>query len=190
MDFDAVVLAGGRGRRLGGVDKAAIVVGGRTLLERALDAAAGARRIVVVGPRRPVTREVTWTREDPAGGGPVAALAAGLQHSTAEVVVVLAVDHPFVDQAAVARLVEALGDHDGAVIADSQGRPALAGAYRVGLLRRRLEVLGDVSGVSMKRLFSGTSLARVTDSQAAIDADTTHGVEVAGELARELQEEK
>jgi molybdopterin-guanine dinucleotide biosynthesis protein A len=78
--MDAIVLAGGRGARLGGVDKADLVVGGQTLLERALAATAGANRTVVVGPRRPTSRPVTWAREHPPGGGPVAALAAGLEH--------------------------------------------------------------------------------------------------------------
>ncbi|WP_438949006.1 NTP transferase domain-containing protein, partial [Streptomyces harbinensis] len=36
--FDAIVLAGGAARRLGGADKAAVTVGGRPLLDRVLDA--------------------------------------------------------------------------------------------------------------------------------------------------------
>ena len=49
----AIVLAGGAGRRLGGADKAALDVGGRTLLERALAAVSGVPT-VVVGPARPL----------------------------------------------------------------------------------------------------------------------------------------
>ncbi|WP_275693401.1 NTP transferase domain-containing protein [Nocardioides sp. TF02-7] len=48
--FAAVVLAGGRGSRLGGFDKAGIEVRGRTLLEHALDAVVDAAEVVVVGP--------------------------------------------------------------------------------------------------------------------------------------------
>ncbi|MFD1214070.1 molybdenum cofactor guanylyltransferase, partial [Arthrobacter sp. GCM10027362] len=47
---DAVVLAGGRSSRLGGVPKALLEFEGRTLLRRTLDALSGARRIAVVGP--------------------------------------------------------------------------------------------------------------------------------------------
>ena len=36
--MDAIVLAGGKATRLDGADKTALVVGGRTLLERVLDA--------------------------------------------------------------------------------------------------------------------------------------------------------
>ncbi|ANS79642.1 Molybdopterin-guanine dinucleotide biosynthesis protein MobA [Serinicoccus hydrothermalis] len=73
---DLVVLAGGRGSRLGGRDKAAIVVGGRTLLARILATDLGGR-VVVVG-ETPVPEGVRRTVEDPPGGGPVAGIGAGL----------------------------------------------------------------------------------------------------------------
>ncbi|MGO4426310.1 NTP transferase domain-containing protein, partial [Streptomyces sp. MCAF7] len=53
MTYDAVILAGGAARRLGGADKPALRVGARPLLDRVLDACRGAERTVVVGPRRP-----------------------------------------------------------------------------------------------------------------------------------------
>ncbi|MEH6375729.1 NTP transferase domain-containing protein, partial [Streptomyces sp. KLMMK] len=40
--YDAVVLAGGAARRLGGADKPTLRVGGRTLLDRVLEACADA----------------------------------------------------------------------------------------------------------------------------------------------------
>ncbi|MER7618304.1 NTP transferase domain-containing protein, partial [Nonomuraea wenchangensis] len=45
--FDAVVLAGGEARRLGGRDKPGITVGGRSLVENVVAAASGARRTIV-----------------------------------------------------------------------------------------------------------------------------------------------
>jgi len=89
--FDAVVLAGGRASRLGGVPKPTLVVEGATLEHHALAAAADAARTVVVGPEptspytagsdpaRPGGRDVVRTREDPPFGGPVAGLDAGLR---------------------------------------------------------------------------------------------------------------
>ena len=50
ISFDAIVLAGGQGSRLGGVDKAELKVGGVRLLDRALTACRGASTTVVVGP--------------------------------------------------------------------------------------------------------------------------------------------
>ena len=103
--FDAVVLAGGAARRLGGQDKPALRVGDRSMLDAVLAATAGAERTVVVGPQRPTERAVVWTREEPVGGGPVPALEAGLAHVTAGTVVLLAADLPFVTEEFVAWLV-------------------------------------------------------------------------------------
>lgn len=106
--YDAIVLAGGEARRLGGADKPAVRVGGRTLLDRVLTACADAGRTVVVGPRRPTCRPVTWAREDPPGGGPLAALHAGLRLAERERVVVLAADLPFLTAGTVWELREHL----------------------------------------------------------------------------------
>ncbi|MFC6088842.1 molybdenum cofactor guanylyltransferase [Saccharothrix lopnurensis] len=133
----AVVLAGGRGSRLGGVDKALLVVDGRTLLDRVLEAVGGPGRAVVVGPRRDVPG-VRWAREDPPGGGPLAGLAAGLRWVTTDLVVVLAVDQPGVTRATVDRLLASVGD-TGAVLVDAGGRPQwLTGAWRADRLRAAL----------------------------------------------------
>ncbi|WP_367127077.1 molybdenum cofactor guanylyltransferase [Saccharothrix sp. HUAS TT1] len=134
----ALVLAGGRGSRLGGVDKASLVVGGRTLLDHVLDAVAPARQTVVVGPRKDGVPGVTWTREDPPGGGPVAGLTAGLAHVRTDLVVVLAVDQPGITRSTVDRLLAAVGEH-GAVLVDGDGRAQwLTGAWRVAALRAAL----------------------------------------------------
>lgn len=79
MEFDALILAGGRSSRLGGSPKSELIYDGETLLNRAISAARGARRIVVVGPepQNPPCRVLTC-REDPPFAGPAAAIAAGL----------------------------------------------------------------------------------------------------------------
>ncbi|MGH3739543.1 MAG: molybdenum cofactor guanylyltransferase, partial [Micromonosporaceae bacterium] len=76
--YAAIVLAGGAARRLGGADKPGLAVAGRSLLSRVLDAVADAYPRIVVGPPRQLPGDVILTREQPPGGGPVAALAAGL----------------------------------------------------------------------------------------------------------------
>ncbi len=108
--FDAIVLAGGRARRLAGADKPAELVGGRRLLDIALDAVAGAERIVVVGPDRELPDGILVTREQPAYGGPGAALAAGLRalNPVLGPVVVIAADLPEVTGALIDRLREEL----------------------------------------------------------------------------------
>jgi molybdopterin-guanine dinucleotide biosynthesis protein A len=79
VEFDAVILAGGRSSRLGGSPKSELIYDGETLLNRAISAARGARRIVVVGPEpQNPPRRVLTCREDPPFAGPAAAIAAGL----------------------------------------------------------------------------------------------------------------
>jgi molybdopterin-guanine dinucleotide biosynthesis protein A len=94
--YDAIVLAGGRGSRLGHVDKPGLTVGDATLLDRVLAAVSDAERTIVVGPRRATSRPVIWCRESPAGGGPVAAVAAGCAHASAETVLLVACDLPWI----------------------------------------------------------------------------------------------
>lgn len=137
--YDALVLAGGSARRLGGVDKPGLLVGGSSLLDRVLSAVTGAGRVVVVGPRRPTATPVRWVREDPPGGGPAAALAAGLPVLQAEWVAVLAADLPFLDVVTVDRLRAAAMDGDGALLVDQDGRDQLLlGVWRTAALRDAL----------------------------------------------------
>jgi MobA-like NTP transferase protein len=116
-DFDAVILAGGRASRLGGADKPGLVIGSMTMAAAVTSAvaAAGARKVVLVGPPRPELSELTATlpgrltvtRENPPGGGPVPALRAGLAEVTAPWVAVLAADLPFLRAADVRELLAA-----------------------------------------------------------------------------------
>ena len=76
-----IVLAGGTAQRMGGVSKPDVVVGGKTLLSRALDeirASAPMAHIVVVAPPQvAVPGDVIRVLEDPPLGGPAAGVAAG-----------------------------------------------------------------------------------------------------------------
>lgn len=172
VSWSAVVLAGGRGSRLGGVDKAAVVVGGRTLLDRVLDAVAAARQVVVVGPGKDVPG-VTWAREDPPGGGPVAGLAAGLAHVGTDLVVLLAVDQPGITGSTVDRLLAAVGD-TGAVLVDDDGRAQwLTGAWRVDRLRNALPA--DPRDASVRSVLGPLDPARVAARPAeTCDVDSPH----------------
>lgn len=111
-----VVLAGGRGARLGGVDKAAIVVGGAAVLDRVLAVVPRPVPVVVVGPEHPTARPIRFTREEPAGGGPAAAVAAGIAVlrqepalSSGALVGIWAVDHVGVAAEAWSVLADAAG---------------------------------------------------------------------------------
>ena len=142
VPFDAVVLAGGQARRLGGADKPGLELGGRSLLQRVLDACRDAGRVVVVGPPRDLPGGVVQVREHPPGGGPVPAVRAGLPHVTAPCVAVLAADLPFLDARTLAQLREQAQGHDGALLLDDEGREQwLCGVWSTPALRAALDEL-------------------------------------------------
>ena len=172
-----MLLAGGGARRLGGVDKVLLPVRGRTLLDRTLDAVAGADPVVVVGPERPTARPVRWTAEEPAGGGPLAAVEAGLRliGDTDGLVAVLAADHPNLTPDTFARLRAALTDQPaagGAVLADPGGRSQwLLGLWRLRALRASMPA--EVRNRPVRALFAPLEPVRVPATTPEVsDVDT------------------
>jgi molybdopterin-guanine dinucleotide biosynthesis protein A len=182
--YDAVVLAGGAARRLGGVDKPALEVAGTRLLDRVLAAVDDAAQVVVVGPERPTARAVRWTREQPAGGGPAAALGAGLRLVCADTVVVLAADLPLLDADVVRALRVAAAGHDGAVLVDDAGHEqVLAGCWVTASLRSAAARAGELAGASVVRLLAGLDRALVQPAAPVwLDCDTPDDVRRAEEL--------
>ncbi|MFF0608143.1 NTP transferase domain-containing protein [Nocardia tengchongensis] len=158
---DAIVLAGGKASRMGGVDKPALVVGGQSMLDAALTAVAGCTRTVVVGPHRPeLPPEVLQAQEIPAGAGPVAAIAAGLGalagcEFPAGLIVVLAADMPFLTAAAIDELLSHARESgsDAVFAADASGRPQyLVGVWRRAALDAALKALDSLVNRPMKAL--------------------------------------
>lgn len=171
VTWAAVILTGGRAQRLGGADKASLERRGRTLLEHALVAVADAAEIVVVGPEAVTTRPVTFTREAPPGGGPLAGVAAGVAAFAKDHdrVVVLAVDMAHIDAGTVGRLLAAAEEVDAAWLTDEDGRRQLAGVVRPSLV----PAAPDAEGRPMRILMTA---GRVRDVPAvgaeADDVDT------------------
>lgn len=180
LRLGAVVLTGGTAVRMDGVDKASIELGGVTLLERALAATMSALEVVVVGAEVPTSRPVTFTREDPPGGGPAAGILAGLDRflTPPDLVGVLAVDMPKVNAGTVARLVwavEADPAVDGAVLVDAEGRrQPLAAVYRyAALTAARPSEREAEHGLSVRRLVGMLRLVDVpVVGEEARDVDT------------------
>ncbi|MGR8009429.1 NTP transferase domain-containing protein [Streptomyces hypolithicus] len=179
--YDAIVLAGGAARRLGGADKPGVRVGGRTLLERVLGVCRGAGTTVVVGGRRATVRPVEWALEEPAGGGPVAALGAGVRCTDAVTVLVLSADLPFIGGATIAGLLDALAQsgREAALLVDADGRDQpLVAAYRSEPLRRQLALLtaehGSLTGLPLRALTRELALTRLP-VEGAHGAHGAHG---------------
>ncbi|TFC54973.1 MULTISPECIES: molybdenum cofactor guanylyltransferase [unclassified Cryobacterium] len=79
LGWDAIIVAGGRARRLGGIDKTALVWRGRSLFDGVLAATTGCRRTCVVGSDADLPADVLRAVEQPRWGGPAAAMVAGLE---------------------------------------------------------------------------------------------------------------
>lgn len=174
---DVIVLAGGRARRLGGVDKLALTdAAGVRLLDRVLTAVAGCERVVVVGPPREGLGAAVVVREHPPFAGPVAAVSAALPHVGEGWVLVLAGDQPRVASGVVA-LRSAAGtcpdDVEGVVLVDDDGRRQwLCAIYRASALRTALlHVAADDEGrtPSMGSALRGLTLRELPDRAGASD---------------------
>jgi molybdenum cofactor guanylyltransferase len=175
---------------MGDGNKPARQIGGRSMLDRVLAAVATAEPRIVVGPATlGVPTGVRLTCEQPPGGGPVAALAAGLAllppapapdqagaRGGGEVAV-LGADLPFLTCADLTALLVTLRARiavpdpgrvdappvDGVVYADESGRRQwLCGVWRIGALRTRLTELGDPAGRAMGELVSGLRAVSVS----------------------------
>lgn len=204
--FNAIVLAGGRARRLGGVDKPALVIGGRPLVDAVVDAAstAGAASVVVVGPPRGhADRSLRFVREDPPGAGPVPALRRGLVELDGRDeawVAVLAADLPFIRATHLTTLLRAVAAPEigvtapevaeetdagsGAVLVDDTGWPQwLVGCWRVASLRRAAAAYRQTS---LRGLFAPLAplLVAIRPAQGEpppwLDCDTPDDVRRAG----------
>lgn len=177
MRIGAIVLAGGRASRMGGVDKPGIVVGGRSMLDAALAAVSGCVPTVVVGPHREGL-EVAQTQEQPRGGGPVAAIGAGLAVAgDVPLVAVLAADMPFIGAEVVESLAQRCVDSgaDAAFAIDEGGRPQyLVGVWRTAFLRERLGTFDSLVNLPMKSLVPDN--AETVPMQGISDCDTPEDV--------------
>ena len=174
--FCGVVLAGGTAARMHGIDKGSVELGGRTLLEIAIDAFLDADEVVVVAPNPvPTTRPVTFVCEDPPRGGPVAGLLTGVDAllRRPRLVGVLAVDMPRTTAYTMRRLREACPGHDGAFLADPSGRRQLAGVLDAARLTEVRPDLEGQHGMPLHRLLAPLDLALVpAEGEEAVDVDT------------------
>ena len=165
----AVILAGGRGERLGGAIKANLTIGGRRLMERVSDVLADAEPILVsCGGFDPASLALLPSQiaipDLPTDyAGPLAGLAAAVDWAVAQpqkpaILVVAAVDTPFLPPDYLSRLTDAANP---AAIASFAGQPYptssawrldaiadLADQVRAGTAPHSLKRLGQALGAA------------------------------------------
>lgn len=190
-DVLVVVPAGGTARRLGGGDKTALDVDGRSVLHRLLDDLAPWPTVVVADPPPAAERarapHARWCREEPPGAGPLAALAAGLACAPdARVLVAVAGDQPFAGRAVPALLaaLDAAPDADAALAAGPDGRPQpLLAAYRTAAVAGVLR--GPVAHGPVRALWADLRVVPVDlPATVVLDVDDAADLARAREAAR------
>lgn len=194
MTVGAILLAGGRSRRVGGAAKPLFTVRGRTLLERSLAAVSDCVPLTVVSDPVPGWDTSGWVREEPPFGGPVAGIVAALRSwsDDPDWTFVLACDLPGVEEAArrlegARRLVPA--DTDGVCLADPSSRPQwLTGMYRTAALRRAVAELPQAGrGASMRDAVADLAIA-VIEAPATETTDIDTWDDLHRERARDEEE--
>ncbi|WP_295790080.1 NTP transferase domain-containing protein [uncultured Microbacterium sp.] len=179
VTVDAILLAGGRGTRVDGAVKPLFEVGGATLLSAAVTAVrrAGARRVIVVAPVLDAALDVTWVREDPPFGGPVAAIVAALRDVDADDLFVLACD-TVAPVDVMSRLAAPLPPGVDGVCLDDGRRQWLMGRYRSAAVREAASNLPAAGrDASMRALLGGLEIASIR-----VDADLTRDVDTWDDL--------
>jgi molybdenum cofactor guanylyltransferase len=122
----ALILAGGRGERLGGTIKSELIVGGQRLLERVVDRLTGCSPLLVshgrLDPALLHLHEpmIPVADLDSDYAGPLAGVAGAVAHlntlaAPPELLVSVAVDTPFLPPDFVSRLLAAIGDGPAAI---------------------------------------------------------------------------
>ena len=192
MIIDAIVLAGGRATRLDGASKAALSLGGRSLLEHSLAAVSAARAIVVVGDKAEISAAapdaaITIVRESPAFAGPAAAIATGIdalaEGAPADFTIVVGCDMPGVAGAIDALLAAVRVGTAGVVAVSTDGRAQpLVGVYSTRGLAELVALhrnAGDLDNLSVRALLSG-----LDPSPVAVPAGTTDDVDTWADATR------
>jgi len=165
----AIVLAGGASQRFP-PDKLAQLVGDEPLLDRALASVPEDFTVVVVGSVREVARPVIFTSEDPPGGGPAAALVAGVRRAlreSSDAIVTLPADVPLGGHAATTLLIRLQSQPgiEAVVGVDAHDREQpLHLALRPSAARALISAAGPggASGLSARRLLDGLRPGLVT----------------------------
>jgi molybdopterin-guanine dinucleotide biosynthesis protein A len=152
-DVSVMILTGGASSRFGS-DKSQALLGSHSLIENLLTHLPSDLEIVIVGPQMHSTsRPVQYARENPTGGGPVAAIHAGLDLTHSKFVAVIATDMPFAHRILDVLMMNLPESEDATIPMDSRGvRQTLSAIYRADSLRRALFELRDCHGQSMRNL--------------------------------------
>ncbi|MGA7594355.1 MAG: molybdenum cofactor guanylyltransferase [Gallionella sp.] len=173
-DCTAIILAGGDSQRMGS-DKANLLLGELTLLQRVIAKMQAVFPAVILSVRQPRPEiDLPQVCDDQAGmtpgGGPLAGLTAGLGHIATPWAFAAACDMPFIEPAMIELLAQYRADYQ-AVVPVVQGhlQPLAAFYARSGLGTLRAQLAGG--GKNSLRAALGQLRVRYVDESALLLAD-------------------
>lgn len=145
--MNVIVLTGGTSKRFGS-DKSQAKLGANSLLE-ILVSHLPECELIIVGPKTAIP--AIYVHEEPIGAGPLAAIAAGMQEVTSDLVAIFATDMPFAPLL-LNDLTNSL-KNDAILPVDAEQVPQpLSALYRADALRNSLNTYNNFENESVKGL--------------------------------------
>ena len=185
MSVSGIILAGGLGRRMGGVDKGLQVLRGKPMIEHVIARLAPQVDEIVINANQNLERYAAFGHRvvsDRIGGfaGPLAGLHAGLGAVSHPLAVTVPCDSPFLPSDLVARLRQHLGSNDLAVAkTGDQPHPVFALV--------RLSVAGNLQAFLAgggRKIDAWYAALRVVEVQFDDEADAFRNINTLDELGR------
>jgi molybdopterin-guanine dinucleotide biosynthesis protein A len=186
MTTTGIVLAGGRGSRMGGVDKGLQSLRGRPMIEWVLERLAPQVSEIIVNANQNIQSYESYghrvVRDEIAGfAGPLAGLHAGLKAAAHPLVVTVPCDSPFLPEDLVERLFASLKNNDLAVArTGEQPHPVFALMKRQ--VRESLEAFLAAGGRKIDAWYAALKVVEVSFDD---EADAFRNINTLEELRRE-----
>ena len=172
--WSAAILAGGQAKRFGGRDKSALLVDGRSILDRQLaELMTLTSDILIVGGRRPAGAPAAArvVADRVPGCGPLGGLHTALSDAAGDATIVIACDMPYVSAPFLGHLLALTRDADAVVPCTEGGYHPLCAAYTRACLAPAAARLAE-GRLKMSDLFEDIRVRWVTAAE--IDAFGQH----------------
>lgn len=170
--WSAAILAGGQARRFGGRDKSALIVEGRSILDRQLSALTVLTGdVMIVGGRTAPPPPARLVADRVPGCGPLGGLHAALSEGTGNALIMIACDMPYVSAALAGYLLELTREADAVVPRTARGYHPLCAAYTRACLAPAAARLAD-GRLKLTDLFEDVRVRVVTAEE--VDAFGNH----------------
>jgi molybdopterin-guanine dinucleotide biosynthesis protein A len=143
VQSSAAILAGGQATRFGGRDKSALMVEGRTILDRQVEELSRITSDLLIVGERTHHADARTVADVVPGCGPLGGLHAALTHARGDAVFLIACDMPYVTTAFIAHLLQLAGEADIVLPQTERGYHPLCAVYTRACLEPVARRLAD-----------------------------------------------